>query len=85
MRSVSLRAQEKALKNFLSTANAESEFLFVVRENHVPVKSHDIAKMKGYVNTFRDRIGDIRIVYEIQWNQRAINVLNIKSRENVYE
>jgi len=61
------------------------EFLFVLRENPVPVESYDIAKMKGYVNTFRARIGDIRIVYEIQWNQRAINVLTIKSRENVYE
>ena len=61
-----------------------AEFLSILRENPVPSKSYDLKKLKGYKETFRARIGDIRIIYEILWNQRKINVLVIKSREKAY-
>jgi mRNA interferase RelE/StbE len=60
------------------------ELLLILRENPVPAEYYDIKKLKGYADTFRIRIGDIRIIYEISWNHRAINVLLIEPRESAY-
>jgi mRNA-degrading endonuclease RelE of RelBE toxin-antitoxin system len=60
------------------------ELLLILRENPVPAEYYDIKKLKGYADTYRARIGDIRVVYEILWSQRAINVLLIGPRESAY-
>jgi mRNA-degrading endonuclease RelE of RelBE toxin-antitoxin system len=60
------------------------ELLLILRENPVPAEYYDIKKLKGYTNTYRTRIGDIRVIYEISWNRRAIDVLLIEPRESVY-
>ena len=60
------------------------EFLLVLRENPVPAEYYDIKKLKGYTGTYRTRIGDIRIIYEVSWSHRAINVLLIERRESAY-
>jgi len=60
------------------------ELLLILRENPVPAEYHDIKKLKGCTDTFRARIGDIRIIYEIIWNLRIINVLLIEPRETAY-
>jgi mRNA-degrading endonuclease RelE of RelBE toxin-antitoxin system len=60
------------------------ELLLILRENPVPAEYYDIKKLKGYANTYRTRIGDVRVIYEISWNRRAINVLLIEPRENAY-
>ena len=60
------------------------EFLLVLRENPVPAEYYDIKKLRGYADTYRARIGDIRVIYEISWNQRAISVLLIEPRESAY-
>jgi len=60
------------------------ELLLILRENPVPAEYYDIKKLKGYADIFRIRIGDIRVIYEISWNHRAINVLLIEPRESAY-
>jgi len=60
------------------------ELLLILRENPVPAEYHDIKKLKGSTDTFRARIGDIRMIYEIIWNLRIINVLLIEPRETAY-
>ncbi len=60
------------------------ELLLILRENPVPAEYYGIKKLKGYADTFRIRIGDIRIIYEISWNHRAINILLIEPRERAY-
>jgi len=60
------------------------ELLLILRENPVPAEYYDIKKLKGYADTYRARIGDIRVVYEILWSQRAINVLLIGPRESAH-
>jgi mRNA-degrading endonuclease RelE of RelBE toxin-antitoxin system len=60
------------------------ELLLILRENPVPAEYYDIKKLKGYADTYRARIGDIRVIYEISWNQRAIDVLLIEPRESAY-
>lgn len=60
------------------------ELLLVLRENPVPAEQYDLKKLGGYKDTFRARIGDARIIYEIDWNQQAIKILVIKLRESAY-
>lgn len=60
------------------------ELLLIFRENPAPTEYCDIKKLKGYVDTFRARIGDIRVIYEILWDDKRVNVLLIEPRERVY-
>jgi mRNA interferase RelE/StbE len=60
------------------------ELLQFFRENPVPAEYYDIKKLKGYRDTYRARIGDLRVIYEIVWDKRSIFVLVIKTRESVY-
>ena len=61
------------------------ELLLILRENPVPAEYYDIKKLKGYANLYRARIGDIRIIFEVLWDDREIHVLLIERRERVYQ
>ncbi|TSA50908.1 hypothetical protein D4R47_01490 [archaeon] len=36
-------------------------------------------------HTYRARIGDIRVIYEIIWDSKKVHVLLIKRRERAYQ
>ncbi len=38
-----------------------------LEENPLPYKKFDLRKLRGYDDTYRIRIGDIRIVYSVDW------------------
>ncbi|MBS3054036.1 MAG: type II toxin-antitoxin system RelE/ParE family toxin [Candidatus Aenigmarchaeota archaeon] len=44
----------------------------------VPAKSCDVKKLQGMQNTFRIRIGGVRIVYAIVWKSKTILVSRIE-------
>ena len=60
------------------------ELLLILRENPVPAEYYDVKKLKGLIDTYRIRLGDFRIVYEIVWDGMAVNVLYIGLRESAY-
>lgn len=60
------------------------ELLIIFRENPVPAEYYDIKKLKGYTDTYRARVGDVRIIYETLWNLKRVNVLLIRPRESAY-
>ena len=60
------------------------ELLLIFRENPVPAEYYDIKKLKGLTNTYRTRIGDTRVIYEILWDSKMVHVLLIKRRERAY-
>jgi len=60
------------------------ELLLIFRENPVPAEYYDIKKLKGYLDTYRARIGSVRIIYEILWDDKKVNVLLIEPRERAY-
>ena len=60
------------------------DLLLILRENPVPAEYYDIKKLKGCVDTYRARLGNLRIIYEIIWNQRVVNILLIEPRETAY-
>jgi mRNA interferase RelE/StbE len=50
------------------------EFLLFLRENPVPAEYYDIIKMQDCTDTYRVRIGDLRVIYEILWKQKKVHV-----------
>ena len=60
------------------------ELLLIFRENPVPAEYYDIKKLKGYTDTYRARIGDVRVIYEILWDLKKVHVLLIERRERDY-
>ena len=60
------------------------ELLLILRENPVPAEYYDVKKLKGCTDTYRARIGDLRVIYEILWDLKRVHVLVIKHRERAY-
>jgi mRNA-degrading endonuclease RelE of RelBE toxin-antitoxin system len=60
------------------------ELLLIFRENPVPAEYYDIKKLKGYTDTYRARIGDVRVIYEILWELKKVHVLLVERRERAY-
>lgn len=47
-------------------------------------KDNNIAKLAGTVSSYRLRIGDIRIIYELDIKNKAMYVVKIAPRGSVY-
>lgn len=41
-------------------------------------------KLSGFDSTFRIRVGDYRVIYEVQKNEVIVTVLKIGNRKDVY-
>lgn len=62
-----------------------SDVLSVLIFDPLPAKLYDVKKMKGLQDTFRIRIGQIRIVYTIMWKDKIILVSRVSTRETAYD
>ncbi|RLI23957.1 type II toxin-antitoxin system RelE/ParE family toxin [Candidatus Bathyarchaeota archaeon] len=60
------------------------ELLLTLRENPVPAEYYDVRKLRGYTDIYRVRIGDIRVIYEILWKEREVDVLLVEWRRRAY-
>lgn len=59
--------------------------ILVLKEDPVPIKSLDIAKLKGEKNKYRIRKGKLRIVYEVMWEQKMILIHRVDFRGDIYK
>lgn len=50
-----------------------------------PFSDMSVARMKGYTNTFRKRVGSYRIIFEIDQGNLVILVLKVGSRGDIYK
>lgn len=87
--SFEVNIKEKSLKFISSLQKRDRERLqeaiLALREDPVPIKSLDIAKIKGEKNTYRIRKGKLRIVYEVVWEQKLILIHRVNFRGNAYK
>jgi mRNA interferase RelE/StbE len=44
-----------------------------------------VKKLAGMKDTYRIRIGDIRVIYEVDWDVKEVRVLVVAQRESAYE
>lgn len=52
----------------------------------VPARNYDLAKVGGAAATYRIRIQRIRIIYDIRWEMKRIDVLVIeKKKDSTYK
>ncbi len=84
-----INIKDKSLK-FISSLQKHDrerlkEAIFVLKEEPVPIKSLDISKLKGEKNMYRIRKGDIRIVYEVLWEQKLILIHRVSFRGDAYK
>jgi len=59
--------------------------VLILKNDPIPFRRADICKLKGYENTYRIRVGNLRIVYEVSWVERTIVIHYIGSREKAYK
>ncbi len=48
-------------------------------------KKYDVRKLKGFQHTYRLRIGNERIIYNVDFRKRQIFILSIAKRDKVYK
>ncbi len=84
-----IRIKDRPLKFISGLQKKEREALkdifLTMKEDPVPFKTHDTAKMKGYKHTYRIRKGKIRIVYEVRWGHKIIHVHRVEFRGRAYK
>ena len=80
------RSVLKSLKSAPENVREKFEKLVEeLRSNPIPSEKFDIKKLKGRESTFRVRLGDYRVIYEIQRKKLLILIIKFGKRENVYE
>lgn len=57
----------------------------VLRSLAVDPRPHGCTPLKGFPDTWRIRIGDIRIVYEIHDDRLLVHVVRVGHRKDVYK
>jgi len=84
-----INIKEKSLKFISSLQKHDRERLkkaiFILKTDPIPIRSLDIAKLKGENNKYRIRKGKFRIVYEVVWEQKLILIHRIDFRGDVYK
>lgn len=82
---VSNKAKKFIQKQDTPTRNRIKNALLHLSENPYNQKENDIKKMKGYTNTYRLRVGDIRMIYKVEDEKVILYVLDIDFRGNIYK
>jgi len=87
--SFQVNIKKKALK-FVSTLDRKNrgkleKVLLLLKEDPVPIKLLDIAKIRGEKNTYRIRVGKIRALYEVMWNDKIILIKKVDFRKSAYK
>jgi mRNA interferase RelE/StbE len=84
-----IKIKRKALRklaklNQKQKRNIET-IILILKNDPIPFKKADVCKLRGYDSTYRIRTGNLRIVYQVFWNEKAILIHYIGPREKAYE
>lgn len=53
-----------------------------LKENPVPVDEFNVVKLSSSMNTYRVRIQRIRVIYDIYWKEKRIEILKVDKRKD---
>ena len=65
--------------------NLAEKVIDILEELQYDPFSGDVKALKGYTSVFRKRIGKLRIIYYVDFEERRIVILRIAFRERAYE
>ena len=79
------RRQLRVIENLnTATKRAVHDALTTLKLDPVPAKLLDVQKLRGYENVYRIRVGDTRVVYEVDWDEKLINIQFVGHRSKAY-
>lgn len=81
----SSRARKDAKKLPKKMKEKIVELLDYLERNPVPIEKYDIKKLKGLHNTYRIRLGNWRLIYNVDFKEKLIMILKIDTPEKVYK
>jgi len=58
------------------------ELFLELKINPVPAGSYDVAKVSGFPNRYRIRIGPIRVIYDVEWKEKLIELFRIERKKD---
>jgi len=83
-----INIKRKALKKLSKLDQKQKRnietIILILKTDPVPFKKADVCKLQGYNDTYRIRTGNIRIVYQVFWNEKTILIHHIGPREKAY-
>jgi mRNA interferase RelE/StbE len=84
-----IKIKRKALRK-LSKLNPKQKrnietLIPILKNDPIPFKKADVCKLRGYDSTYRIRIGDLRLVYQVFWSEKSILIHYIGPREKAYK
>lgn len=84
-----VEAKRKTLKILkmltVEKKNKIRELITTLKDDPLPFEKFDVAKLKGYENVYRVRIGDLRIVYEVKWDVKRVLIHFVGPRGKAYK
>ncbi len=75
----------KGIEEFREYRERLTELLTVLKQNPVPFREFDVVKLKGFRDTYRVRLGKLRVIYKVDWSQRVITILVVAERSRAYD
>ena len=57
----------------------------VLRTDPIPYKVYDVAKLESVEDSYRVRVGDIRLVYWVDWVKKVVEITFIGPRGRAYK
>lgn len=84
-----IKIKRKALRKLAKLTEKQKQniktVILILKTDPIPFKKTDVCKLHGYDNTYRIRIGGLRIVYQVLWDEKTILINYIGLRERAYK
>jgi mRNA interferase RelE/StbE len=82
-----LRVDKQAAKYLkkLDKPNRKRLMVALTKLAENPFLDTSVTRLKGYTSTFRKRVGDFRIIFEVDQGDLIVLVLKIGSRGDIYK
>jgi mRNA interferase RelE/StbE len=81
--------KRKALRNLEKLDKKQKQrvttIILIMKKDPIPFRKADVCKLRSIENTYRIRIGDLRIVYQVSWNERTALIHYVGARERAYK
>lgn len=83
-----IKIKRKALRKLEKLSEKQKQnirtVILILKSDPIPFKKADVCKLQGYENTYRIRVGNLRIVYQILWDEKTILIHYMGPREKAY-
>jgi mRNA interferase RelE/StbE len=79
------RAFEKLEKLAPTHHDTIGNLLRVLKTDPIPYHNFDVAKLAGRSDDYRVRVGNIRVIYTIDWKEKTITISRLEFRGRAYK